>query len=121
MKNHLATIILLLLAAVVFVLQFFVKDCLRVYCDIVAFAFPSIAAIVEIVVDERASKETKQQIKKLKDNQLSVRVEGEALIFDQGEKNNWNITAPSHKWLAPLEPSAKEAEQPNARQAGIRL
>ncbi len=87
MKNHLATIILLLLAAVAFVLQFFVKDCLRVYCDIVAFAFPSIAAIVEIVAAERASKETKQQIKKLKDNQLSVRVEGETLFFDQGEKS----------------------------------
>ncbi len=86
MKNHLVTIILLLIATVAFVLQFFVKDCLRHYCDIVAFAFPSIVAIVEIVVAERASKETNQQIKKLRDNQLSVRVEGETLFLDQGEK-----------------------------------
>ena len=86
MKNHIATIILLLFAAVAFAFRFFVKTGLLLYCDIAAFALPTVAAIVEIVVTERNGKETEKQIKKLKDNQLSVRVEGETLCFEQGEK-----------------------------------
>jgi membrane protein YdbS with pleckstrin-like domain len=85
MKNHITTIILLLLAAVAFALRFFVKAGLQLYCDIAAFALPTVAAIVEIVVTERSSKETEKQIKNLKDNQLTVHVEGETLCFEQGE------------------------------------
>lgn len=86
MKNHIATIILLLLAAVAFAVRFFVKTGLQLYCDIAAFALPTVAAIVEIVVTERSSKETEKQIRKLKNNQLTVRVDGETLYFEQGEK-----------------------------------
>lgn len=86
MKNHIATIILLLLAAVAFALRFFVKTGLQLYCDIASFALPTFAAIVEIVVTERSGKETEKQIKKLKDNQLTVHVEDETLCFEQGEQ-----------------------------------
>ena len=83
MKNHIPTIILLILAAVAFALRFFLEEGLQLYCDIAAFALPTVAAVVEIVVTERSGKETEKQIKKLKDNQLTVRVEGETLCFDQ--------------------------------------
>lgn len=86
MKNHIPTIILLILAAVAFALRFFLEEGLQLYCDIAAFALPTVAAVVEIVVTERSGKETEKQIKKLKDNQLTVRVEGETLCFDQGEQ-----------------------------------
>jgi len=86
MKNHLFTIILLMLAAVAFALRFIVNANYQIYCDIAAYALPTIAAIVEIVVTERSSKKTERQIKMLKDNQLSVRVEDETLCFYKGDK-----------------------------------
>ena len=64
MKNHIATIILLLLAAVAFALRFFVKECLQTYCDILAFALPTVAAIVEIVLSEQSSNKLKEEIEK---------------------------------------------------------
>lgn len=84
MKNHLFTIILLVVAAVAFALRFFVSDDCQIYCDIAAFALPTIAAIVEIVVSERSGKETEKQIKKLKDNQLSVSFEEGIMKFHKG-------------------------------------
>lgn len=85
MKNHIFTIILLILAGVAFALRFFVSEGWLNYCDVEAFALPTLAAVVEIIVSERSGKETEKQIKKLKEKQLSVRVEDETLIIDQGE------------------------------------
>ena len=85
MKNHILTIILLILAGVAFALRFFVSEDWLNYCDVAAFALPTLAAVVEIIVSERSGKETEKQIKKLKEKQLSVRVEDETLIIDQGE------------------------------------
>lgn len=85
MKNHIFTIILLILAGVAFALRFFVSEDWLNYCDVAAFALPTLAAVVEIIVSERSGKETEKQIKKLKEKQLSVRVEDETLIIDQGE------------------------------------
>lgn len=85
MKNHILTIILLILAGVAFALPFFVSEGWQNYCDIAAFALPTLAAVVEIIVSERSGKETEKQIKKLKEKQLSVGFEDETLIIDQGE------------------------------------
>lgn len=85
MKNHIVTIILLLLAAVAFTLRFFVNTGTQLYCDIAAFALPTFAAMVEIVVAELSGKETEKQLNKLKDNQLSVFVEGKTLFVEKGE------------------------------------
>ena len=60
------------------------------YCNIAAFALPTIAAIIEIVVSERIRKETEIQIKKLKDNQLSVCVEDGTLKILKGEDASVN-------------------------------
>ena len=64
MKNHITTIILLVVAAVAFVLRFYVQEHVQVYCDVVAFAFPTLAAIVEIYVSERSGKRIDEEIKK---------------------------------------------------------
>ena len=64
MKNHIATIILLLLAALAFALRFFAKDDLQIYCDIAAFALPTVAAIVEIVLSEQSRNKLKEEINK---------------------------------------------------------
>lgn len=64
MKNHIATFILLLLAAVAFALRFYVEEDLQIYCDIVAFALPTITAIVEMVLSEQSSKKLKEEIEK---------------------------------------------------------
>ena len=85
MKNHIFTIILLILAGMAFALRFFVSEDWLNYCDVAAFALPTLAAVVEIIVSERSGKETEKQIKKLKEKQLSVRAEDETLIIDQGE------------------------------------
>lgn len=86
MNNHIVTIILLLLAALSFGIRFFVKEGVQIYCDIAAFALPTVAAIVEIVVSERNGKETEKQIKTLKENQLSVHFKDGAMIFNKGEE-----------------------------------
>lgn len=64
MKNHIITILLLVVAAIAFVLRFFVNEDLLVYCDITAFALPTLAAIVEIVISERSGKRIDEEIKK---------------------------------------------------------
>lgn len=64
MKNHIITIILLLLAAVSFASRFFVKDSYQELFDILAFALPTLAAIVEIVVAERGNKKFAEELKR---------------------------------------------------------
>lgn len=64
MKNHILTIILLLLAVVAFVLRFFLDDKYVLFCDILAFALPTLAAIAEIIIAERSGKKMEQEIKK---------------------------------------------------------
>lgn len=86
MKNHILTIILLNLAVVAFALRFFVSACWQNCCDIAAFALPTLAAVVELIVSERFGKKTEMQINKLKEKQLSVRYEDEAIVFEEGEK-----------------------------------
>ena len=84
MKNHIATIILLLLALVAFSLNFCLTGNMQICCEIAAFVLPTIAALVEIMVSEKKGKATEEKIKKLKDNQLSARFEGETLVFETG-------------------------------------
>lgn len=83
-RNHIITIILLTIAVIAFASQFYVTEKWQNYCDIAAFALPTIAALVEIVVSEKNYKATEKKIKKLKDNQLSARVEGETLFLETG-------------------------------------
>ena len=64
MKNHIVTIILLLLAVAFFVLRFLWDGSLQIYCDIAAFALPTLAAVVEIVVSERSSQRMEEELKK---------------------------------------------------------
>lgn len=66
MRNHIITIILLLIAAIVFTLRYFVAEMWQIYCDIVAFVLPTIAALADIVVSEKISKTTDEEIKKLR-------------------------------------------------------
>lgn len=84
MRNHIITILLLLIAIVAFALRFFVAEAWQNYCDIAAFVLPTIAALVEIIYSEKSSRATEEKIKKLKDNQLSTRVEGETLFLETG-------------------------------------
>lgn len=64
MKNHIFTIILLILAVVSFTFRFFVSECWQNYCDIAAFVLPTLAAVVEIVLSERNGKKMKEELKK---------------------------------------------------------
>ncbi len=64
MKNHMLTIVLLLIASAAFTLRFFTEGTMQCACDIFAFALPTVAAIVEIVVSERNGKKMKAEIKK---------------------------------------------------------
>ena len=56
MNNHLLTIVLLVIAAIAFTFRFFAKETIQSYCDFLAFALPTLAAIVEIIVAERGNK-----------------------------------------------------------------
>ena len=84
MRNHIITFILLFIAAIAFTLRYFVAESWQNFCDIAAFVLPTCAALVEIVVSEKNGKATEEKIKKLKDNQLSARFEGETLVFETG-------------------------------------
>ena len=64
MKSHLLTIILLLIATIAFGLRFTVEGWMLSLCDILAFALPTLAAIVEIIVSEKASRKLNDEIKK---------------------------------------------------------
>ena len=84
MRNHFITIILLIIAAIAFTLRYFVAEACQNICDIAAFVLPTCAAVVEIVVSEMNGRVTEEKIKKLKEKQLSVHFEGEALVFEEG-------------------------------------
>lgn len=62
MKNHLVTLILLLLAVIAFGLKFFVSDSFTDVFDVVAFVLAIFAAIAEIVLSERGMKKIKNEI-----------------------------------------------------------
>lgn len=64
MKNHILTIVLLLVACIAFTLRFCTKDTIQSVCDILAFGLPTLAAIFEIIVSERSAKKMKEEIKK---------------------------------------------------------
>lgn len=84
MERHIVTIILLALATGSFMMRFFVKEGLQGYCDIAAFVFPTVAALMEIFITERSGKATDEKIQHLKEKQLSVHVEGETLVIEEG-------------------------------------
>ena len=64
MKNHILTIMLLLVAGTAFTLRFFTDSTTQNICDILAFALPTLAAIVEIIVAERGNKRFEKELKK---------------------------------------------------------
>lgn len=64
MKSHILTIVLLLFAAVAFGLRFILNPNYSSYCDIAAFALPSLAAIVEIIISERSGKKINDELSK---------------------------------------------------------
>lgn len=80
------TITLLFIAVIVFALRFFVAENHQDYCDIVAFALPMLAALMEIYLSEKNNSEAEKRIKELETNQLSIHVEGETLVIDKGVK-----------------------------------
>ena len=84
MKNHIISIILLLLAAVAFVFRFLLKEKWQIYCDIIAFVLPTVAALVEIYLSEKRGKETEVEMKRIKENVPTIHVEGETLVIDKG-------------------------------------
>ena len=88
MKNHIITIILLLLAVISFTMRFFMVDTMQNYCDIAAFLLSTIAALTEIYLSEKNGRKTEEEIKRLKDDQLSVRFEGTTLYFETGAGKN---------------------------------
>lgn len=63
MKNHILTIALLVIAAIAFTFRFFAQDTIQSVCDILSFALPTLAAIVEILVSEKSSKRIESEIK----------------------------------------------------------
>lgn len=64
MRNHIGTIILLLLAVVAFSLRYIAGESNKEICDILAFALPTLAAIAEIFIAERSGKKMEDEIKK---------------------------------------------------------
>ena len=64
MKNHLLTIMLLLVAGTSFTLRFFTENTEQNICDILAFALPTLVAIVEIIIAEKGNKKFADELKK---------------------------------------------------------
>ena len=64
MKKHIWTIVLLVLAAWAFALSFVIDEEYKTYCDIIAFGFPTLVAVIEMIVAERSGKELEVEIKK---------------------------------------------------------
>ena len=62
MKKHLCTIILLLIAIVAFLFGFKVSSIFKTVCDLMAFALPTIAAVVEIMLPKRVVEELKKSL-----------------------------------------------------------
>ena len=64
MKNHLLTIALLLIAGAAFTFRFFTDNTAQRVCDILAFALPTMAAIVEIFLAEKGNNKFVDELKK---------------------------------------------------------
>jgi len=64
MKNHILTIILLLMAGVSFAIRYFTDNTAQNVCNILAFALPTLAAIVEIIIAEKGNKMFADELKK---------------------------------------------------------
>lgn len=64
MKNLLITILLLLFATVAFVLRYFVTEQMQAWCDVLAFALPTLAAVVEIILSERSGRKMEEELRK---------------------------------------------------------
>lgn len=64
MKKHLCTIILLLIAIVAFLFGFKVSGICKTVCDLMAFALPTIAAVVEIMLSEKSSRRIEEEFNK---------------------------------------------------------
>jgi len=64
MKNHIITIVLLVLAACAFTLRYFTEGTIQGVCDVLAFAFPTLGAIVEIFVAEKGNRKMAEELKK---------------------------------------------------------
>ena len=78
MKKHLCTIILLLIAIVAFLFGFKVSGICKTVCDLMAFALPTIAAVVEVMLSEKSSRRIEEEFNKIyiyKEKNKSVSVE----------------------------------------------
>ena len=75
---------LLLLATTAFTLSFFAGGKWLKYFKIAAFALPTIATILEFFLFEKSEKENARKMKDLNDKLLSVHVNGETFVFEQG-------------------------------------
>lgn len=64
MKQHLITIFLLLVATFAFVLRYFVNEHVQEWCDVQAFALPTLAAVVEMILSERSGRKIEEELKK---------------------------------------------------------
>ena len=64
MKSHIITFILLLLAAAAFILRFFVGQAYEGVFDVLAFVFPTLAAVAEIVISEKNGDRMQKEINK---------------------------------------------------------
>jgi len=76
MRKHTITVILLALAAFSFAAHFFVGDALRNCCDIVAFLFPTLAALIEIHFAIKTDRENEARDKKWKSHDDSLEWHG---------------------------------------------
>lgn len=103
MKSHIVTIILLLLAVLAFVMRFIVASQFIVCCDILAFSFPTIAAIIEIFISDRGDKiiehkllerpiwksMTKEEYNRLKEQGVLDEKTYYAIIDDSSERKDY--------------------------------
>ena len=95
MKNHILTIMLLLVAGTAFTLRFFTDSTTQNICDILAFALPTLAAIVEILVSEKSSKRIESEIKQ--------RAKWETLSQEEYERRKKEGTLDESTYYATIE------------------
>lgn len=64
MKKHIISIILIAIAAIVFVLGFIVCDEWKVACNILVFVTTTTATTIEIILAEKSSEQYEEELKK---------------------------------------------------------
>lgn len=64
MKHHIPTIILLLLAIMAFVLHYFMEGTWLGICNIAAFALPTIATVMEIILSVGNHRKMDEELKR---------------------------------------------------------